>query len=138
MKLSQINQEKAVILNNLFVSFFCSEISKLHVIDINMPLLITTPWKVNKNFKTEKAHSAVEEAELELGLLIFPMAILVGKLVWLLSLWLISYEKCTSQWWSQQEFMIMQIISWIKWQHIVNGEGIELFDTHRLILTKLC
>lgn len=30
-------------------------------------------------FKSEIAHEAVDEAELELGLLIFPMAILVGK-----------------------------------------------------------
>ena len=35
-------------------------------------------WQATKKFKSEKAHKAVEEAELELGLLIFPMAILVG------------------------------------------------------------
>ena len=35
-------------------------------------------WQVTNKFKSEKAHKAVEEAELELGLLIFPMAILVG------------------------------------------------------------
>ena len=33
---------------------------------------------MKRRFKTEKSHKAVEEAELELGLLIFPMAILVG------------------------------------------------------------
>ena len=36
-------------------------------------------WQVKMKFKSEKAHEAVEEAELELGLLIFPMTILVGK-----------------------------------------------------------
>ena len=35
-------------------------------------------WQVTKKFKSEKAHKAIEEAELELGLLLFPMAILVG------------------------------------------------------------
>ena len=36
-------------------------------------------WQVKMKIKSEKAHEAVDEAELELGLLIFPMAILVGK-----------------------------------------------------------
>ena len=36
---------------------------------------------VKQRFRTEKSHKAVEEAELELGLLIFPMAILVGILL---------------------------------------------------------
>ena len=31
--------------------------------------------------------------------------------------------------------MIMQIISWIKCQRIVNGEGTELFENQRLIKT---